>query len=72
MFHSAQIVSEAEELAEKIRKAGPDTRLELQPVFGEVLQTIERSGTDVPPRLRNLHEQLIEEAIEARFDNLPI
>lgn len=66
------MVSEADELAREIRESSPVKRLELQPAFGRVLQDIEQTGLTVPARLRNLHEQLLEEAIEARFDNLPV
>ena len=72
VYHSAQIVSEADALAQEIREASSERRLQLQPAFGRVLQNLEQMGADVPPRLRNLHEQLLEEAIEARFDNLPV
>lgn len=72
MYHSAPLVSHADELATEIRDASPDRRLQLEPHFGRVLQELDRAGTLVPARLRNLHEQLLEEAIEAKFDNLPI
>jgi len=72
MFHSAPLVSHADQLAKDIRNAPPEVRLQMQPDFGKVLQELEQAGTEVPARLRNLHEQLLEEAIEAQFDNLPI
>ena len=72
MYHSATMVSHADELAKEIKASTPDRRLALQPEFGRVLQELEQAGTAVPARLRNLHELLLEEAIEARFDNLPI
>lgn len=72
MYHEATMVSHADALAQEIRAASSERRLELQPEFGRVLQELEQAGTNVPARLRNLHEQLLEEAIEARFDNLPI
>ncbi|MEM6308708.1 MAG: hypothetical protein AAF754_01565 [Pseudomonadota bacterium] len=72
MYHSAPILSVADELAAQIKDASTEERLRLQPQFGRVLQEMEQAGTLVPARLRNLHEQLLEETIEARFDNLPI
>lgn len=72
MYHSAPLVSQADHLAHEIRRASSSTRLRMQPEFGRVLQELEQAGTAVPARLRNLHEQLLEEAIEAQFDNLPI
>lgn len=72
MYVSAPLVSHADEMAMEIREASSEMRLKLQPQFGRVLQELELAGTSVPARLRNLHEQLLEEAIEAQFDNLPI
>ncbi len=72
MYHSAPLVSHADQLALQIRQASSETRLKLQPELGQVLQELEQAGTAVPARLRNLHELLLEEAIEAQFDNLPI
>lgn len=72
MFHSAPLVSHADDMAMRIKEASPDQRLAMQPEFGRVLQELEQAGTTIPARLRNLHEQLLEEAIEAQFDNLPI
>lgn len=72
MFHAAPLQSHADQLAKEIRHASPETRLRLQPELGRLLQELEQAGTTVPARLRNLHEQLLEEAIEAQFDNLPI
>ncbi len=72
MFHSAPLVSHADALANEIKQASPDDRLKLQPEFGQVLMDMEREGTTVPARLRNLHELLLEEAIEAKFDNFPV
>ncbi len=72
MYHSGAILSHAEQLATEIARAPDDTRLKLQPKFAQVLHEMRSTGTAVPPKLRNLHEQLLEEAIEARFDNLPV
>lgn len=72
MYHSAPLVSHADQLAQEIKRASAESRLRMQPELGKVLQELELAGTSVPARLRNLHEQLLEEAIEARFDNLPV
>ena len=47
-------------------------RLELQPQFSRVLERLDRSGQHVPARLRNLNAVLLDEAIESRFDNMPL
>jgi hypothetical protein len=71
-YQSAPLISHADELARSIRNAPAQDRLRLQPDLGRLLQEMEQAGTNVPARLRNLHEQLLEEAIEAQFDNLPV
>lgn len=72
MFHDPIGQSHIEVLANEVRKASAMRRLELQPKFSRMIADMQRSGQPVPARLRNLHEQLLEEAIEARFDNLPV
>jgi len=63
--------AQADLLAAKIHKATARMRLDLHPAFSNALQQLERSGQIVPLHLRNLHEQLLDEAFEARFDKLP-
>ncbi|THH38083.1 hypothetical protein E4Z66_00445 [Aliishimia ponticola] len=72
MYEPAPKVTDADRLAREIRESSTDRRIELQPLFGRMLQGLEESGVPVPARMRNLHEQLLEEAIEAKFDNLPV
>ena len=61
-----------QELERELRGANAERRLSLQPELDRAMKDLETTGTAIPARLRNLHEQLLEEAIEARFDNLPI
>ncbi len=62
----------AENLEDEISRAGPSARLALQPQFSQILHNIAARGERVPGRLRSLDALLIDEAIEARFDNMPV
>ncbi|MDK3074438.1 hypothetical protein QO034_15160 [Sedimentitalea sp. JM2-8] len=62
----------AENLERMIVSAGPADRLTLQPQFSKVLYKLKAEGEDVPMRMRRLDAVLVEEAIEERFDNLPV
>ncbi len=62
----------AENLEQMIAKAEPERRLALQPQFSELLERMKSAGQTVPNRMRDLDAALIEEAIEARFDNMPV
>lgn len=62
----------AENLEQKIVGAKSETRLALQPQFTCLLDKMTAAGEPVPARLRRLDAALIDEAIEARFDNLPV
>ena len=72
MHDVASLTSEIDALAREIRESPMGRRAEMQPVFGQALQRLADAGVQVPARLRNLHEQLLEEAMEAKFNNLPI
>ncbi len=66
------LFSEAEQLEKRLKGAGLDTRLELQPSVTKVIERMRQQGIRVPSRLRLLDAALCEDAMEARFDNLPI
>ncbi len=72
MYHDPFGGSHSDELARQISEATAAQRLELQPKLGRMIEDMQKAGLSVPVRLRNLHEQLLDEVIEARFDNLPI
>lgn len=62
----------ARQLEATIVAAPAARRLELQPQLNRVLERLMRSGQHVPARLRNLNAVLLDEAIEERFNNLPV
>ncbi len=63
---------EAEQLEQKLQNACLDTRLALQPSFSKIVDRMRQQGMHVPSRMRHLDAALCEDAMEARFDNLPI
>ena len=69
---SMNLYSEAERLEKKLNGAGLDTRLALQPSVTKVIERMRQEGIRVPSRLRELDAALCEDAMEARFDNLPV
>jgi hypothetical protein len=62
----------AENLEQKIARAEPQDRLNLQPQFAKLIARLKAEGEAVPVRMRRLDAVLVEEVIEARFDNLPV
>ena len=66
------LYSEAEQLEKKLLNASLDTRLALQPSVSKVVDRMRQQGMRIPSRLRRLDASLCEDAMEARFDNLPV
>ncbi|MAY86842.1 hypothetical protein [Arenibacterium halophilum] len=62
----------ARQLEARIIAGNLRLRLELQPQLSRVLERLSRDGAHVPARLRNLNAVLLDEAIEHRFDNMPV
>lgn len=43
-----------------------------RPKLTEMIERMEDAGERVPARIRELHEELTADAIEAQFDNMPV
>jgi hypothetical protein len=56
----------------EIAQASAAKRVLLQPKLARFLVSLEEDGVAVPRRLKQLNSDLIDEAIEARFDNMPV
>ncbi|MBK0329133.1 hypothetical protein I5535_17795 [Rhodobacteraceae bacterium F11138] len=69
---TANIKKTAEILEQDIARAEPAARLALQPQFSQALFRMAAHGERVPVRMRSLDARLMDEAIEARFDNMPV
>lgn len=66
------LLLQAEHIEARLNGANQSLRLELQPALSKVIENLRASGTHVPTRLKRLDAALCDEAIEARFDNMPI
>ncbi|PJE31379.1 hypothetical protein SAMN06297129_3505 [Pseudooceanicola antarcticus] len=60
------------DVSDLISGTRPGNRHRHLPQLHALVGDFARKGVGVPPRLRQLQEDLTNEAIESRFDNLPI
>lgn len=67
-----ELLLQAETIEARLNGANQTLRLELQPKLSKVIANLRANGTPVPTRLKRLDAALCDEAIEARFDNMPI
>lgn len=68
----ADLMIVAADLEQKIDAAQGASRLKYQPQLTRVMEQMKDAGLKVPGRLRRLEANLIDEAIEDRFDNMPV
>ena len=68
----ADLMIVAADLEQKIDAAQGASRLKYQPQLTRVMEQMKQAGLQVPGRLRRLEANLIDEAIEDRFDNMPV
>lgn len=40
--------------------------------LANLIDQLERQGQTIPADIRNLHDELVNETIEAQFDNMPV
>ncbi|KZY35400.1 hypothetical protein A3731_17505 [Roseovarius sp. HI0049] len=59
-------------LHSRILDTEEDRRYLFRPRLTEMIDRMEDAGERVPARIRDLHEELTAEAIEAQFDNMPV
>lgn len=64
--------SELDRLEDQIARSDPDSRHRYQPQLRKLIRRMDVEGAQVPLAVRQLHEDLVCEAIEAQFDNLPV
>ena len=62
----------AEILELEIARADAAERIRLQPELSRVVARLKAEGQRVPLRLCHLNATLVDEATEARFDNMPV
>ncbi|MCI5097658.1 MAG: hypothetical protein MRY77_15180 [Rhodobacteraceae bacterium] len=66
------LIRTAEALEQKITGATSTARLAMQPEFARVIDRLRANRVDIPSRLLRLDAALVEEAVEDRFDNMPV
>jgi hypothetical protein len=66
------LIRTAEALEQKIAGANSAARLAMQPEFARVIDRLRANRVDIPSRLLRLDAALVEEAVEDRFDNMPV
>lgn len=59
-------------LHDRILDADPDSRKKFLPKLNELIERMDAAGEHVPAGIRDLHEELTADAIEAQFDNMPV
>lgn len=69
MSQNAKIL---DELVKEIESAQAEARLEFEARLARLIEDMEANGEGVPAAAKGLHEELVNEKIEAQFDNLPI
>ena len=67
-----ELESRAAAVTDRIAMADPGLRHRHLDDLHRVVTAYARSAAGIPPRLRRLQEELTDEAIEARFDNMPV
>jgi hypothetical protein len=66
------LMERVEALELRIIRATQSGRLVLQPELTRMLDRLDEQGLPVPRRLRDMEAALVEDAIESRFDNMPV
>lgn len=66
------LTTELARLEHKIVQADAATRHHYQPQLRRMMERLRAESEEVPTRTKQLHEQLLCQAIEAQFDNMPV
>ena len=68
----SQMVKALDELIKEIDAADATDRAAFEPRLSRMIEDVEASGEPVPAGVKCLHEELVNEKIEAQFDNMPV
>jgi hypothetical protein len=68
----ADLLDRCLDLKKEILDADPDLRLGYEAQLGRMINAMEDQDIPVPPEIRDLHEELVNENIEAQFNNMPV
>lgn len=67
-----ELVERAQSIASDISEASETDRLKLHDQLHRTLELIKLQGGKVPSQLHRLDLDLVDEAVEAAFDNVPV
>jgi len=68
----ADLEQQLAELKADILSDNSGARHTYAPVLAQLITQLEEQGKRIPPDIRCLHEELVNETIEAQFDNMPV
>lgn len=60
------------DLRDRILSAEADTRHKFQPQLSALMERCANADIAIPTDIRSLNDDLLEDAIEAQFDNMPV
>ena len=66
------LMTQLSTLKDEIREANPDTRYAFAPQLAQLIEMMESKRLSVPAEIHDLHDDLVNESIEAQFDNMPV
>ena len=69
---STDYLDQLTDLMRRIETSDVRARHRFQPQLRALLEEMEESDHAVPAHVRDLHQDLVCEAIEAQFDNMPV
>ena len=68
----ADLKGELRILHQRILDLPSENRFKLQPQLNRIIEEMDASGEPVTAEVRWLNEELLSDAIEAQFDNMPV
>lgn len=69
---STNLLQDIKNVHRQINDLDPSERYRMQPRLAGLLGQLREVGQPIPSELRRLNDELLAEAIEAQFDNLPV
>lgn len=66
------VTAELDQIQTLVGQDGSETRYRHEARLRRVIAHLRAEGQAVPPRVKQLHQTLLSEAIEAEFDNMPV
>ena len=66
------VTAELDQIQTLVGQEGSDTRYRHEPRLRRAIDHLRAEGQKIPPRIKQLHQTLLSEAIEAEFDNMPV